>query len=133
MDPNLSVAVTEAFVQMFEKIHISCISLGQLVLHLNTAISDIEVDYLDIEKPIFINVLGHDKNKKYEFGTLTSFAYRWQKGTKWWLRPHVWKPCLVIPLLLATQMIHDTSICTVNSDTPFPRCIAQALLYTSHY
>ena len=32
MDPNLSVAVTEAFVQMFEKIHISCISLGQLVL-----------------------------------------------------------------------------------------------------
>ena len=44
--------------------------------HLNTAISDIEVDYLDIEKPIFINVPGHDKNKKYEFGTLTSFAYK---------------------------------------------------------
>lgn len=43
---------------------------------LRSAISDIEVDYLEFEKATRIAVPGHDSNKKYEFGCITSFAYK---------------------------------------------------------
>jgi valyl-tRNA synthetase len=77
MDANLSVAVNEAFVRMYEKgVIFRASRLVNWSSFLNTAISDIEVDYIDIEKPTMLNVPGHDKNKKYEFGTLTSFAYK---------------------------------------------------------
>jgi valyl-tRNA synthetase len=41
---------------------------------MRTAISDIEVDYIDIEQPIEIEVPGH--KGKYPFGYLTHFAYK---------------------------------------------------------
>lgn len=47
---------------------------------LKTALSDLEVEYLDIKEPTFLKVPGHDPNKKYEFGTLTEFSYK-IKGT----------------------------------------------------
>lgn len=43
---------------------------------LKTAISDIEIDYLDIEKKTFLPVPGHDPKKNYKFGVLWSFAYK---------------------------------------------------------
>ena len=78
MDPNLSIAVTEAFVQMYERGNIFRASrLVNWCSHLNTAISNIEVDKLEIEdKPVKLKVPGHDPNKLYEFGTLTSFSYK---------------------------------------------------------
>jgi len=42
---------------------------------LNTALSDLEVEYEDIEKPTRIKVPNHTKNT-YEFGYLTEFAYK---------------------------------------------------------
>ncbi len=42
---------------------------------LKTALSDLEVEYIDLKGPTFLKVPGHDPNKKYEFGTLTEFAY----------------------------------------------------------
>lgn len=42
---------------------------------LKTAISDIEVEFQDIEKPISVSVPGHS-GSNYEFGWLTHFAYR---------------------------------------------------------
>ena len=41
---------------------------------MGTALSDIEVDYMDIEKPIEIEVPGH--SQKVQFGWLTKFAYK---------------------------------------------------------
>ena len=41
---------------------------------LNTAISDIEVDHIQIEKPTKMRVPGHQG--EYEFGVLTEFAYK---------------------------------------------------------
>jgi valyl-tRNA synthetase len=43
---------------------------------LATAIADIEVDYLELEGPTKIRVPGHAAEKLYEFGVLTSFAYK---------------------------------------------------------
>lgn len=41
---------------------------------LKTAISDIEVEYQDIDKPTLLTVPNHQG--KYEFGVLISFAYQ---------------------------------------------------------
>lgn len=47
---------------------------------LRTALSDLEVEHIDIPGPTWLKVPGHDQNKKYEFGVLTHFTYR-IKGT----------------------------------------------------
>lgn len=47
---------------------------------LKTALSDLEVEFIDLDGPTLLKVPGHDPNGKYEFGTLTEFAYK-IKGT----------------------------------------------------
>jgi valyl-tRNA synthetase len=77
MDSNLSKAVTEAFVRFHQDgllyrdtrlINWSCA--------LQSAISEIEVDYIDLEGKTFLAVPNHKLKDKYEFGTITSFAYK---------------------------------------------------------
>lgn len=76
MDENCTRAVRQAFCQLWDEglvyratrmINWSC--------KLKTALSEIEVDYMDIDKRTKLAVPGHDPNRKYEFGVLTSFAY----------------------------------------------------------
>ena len=73
MDPMLSKAVTEAFVRLHEKkLMYRASRLVNWSCALKSAISDLEVDYVDIE--------GVTKRKvpncgEYEFGTFTEFAY----------------------------------------------------------
>eukprot|EP01038_Epipyxis_sp_PR26KG_P012499 gene12499-16767_t len=77
MDSNLSRAVTEAFVRFHKDgllyrdtrlINWSCA--------LQSAISEIEVDYIDVEERTFLSVPNHKLKDKYEFGMITSFAYK---------------------------------------------------------
>jgi len=83
MDERLTKAVKEAFVRFHKDglvfrenrlVNWSC--------SLNTAISEIEVDYIELKGRTMMPVPGHtgppgkdDKNWKYEFGVITSFAY----------------------------------------------------------
>ncbi|KAL4154649.1 hypothetical protein PRNP1_006766 [Phytophthora ramorum] len=76
MDDNCSRAVRHAFCQLWEDglvyratrmINWSC--------KLKTALSEIEVDYIDIDKRTKLAVPGHNPERKYEFGVLTSFGY----------------------------------------------------------
>ena len=81
MDEQNSKAVTEAFVQMFEKgLIYRDTRIVNWSSNLRTALSDLEVEYTDLTGPTWLQVPGHDPNKKYEFGTLTEFAYK-LKGT----------------------------------------------------
>jgi len=81
MDDMLSKAVVEAFNQFYEKgLLYRADRLGNWSCALKSAISDIEVDYIELEGRTFLEVKTHkgnpnDPNGKYEFGTLTSFAY----------------------------------------------------------
>ncbi len=77
MDANLSRAVTEAFVRFHEDgllyrdtrlINWSCA--------LQSALSDIEVDFIDLKGRTFLAVPNHKNQEKYEFGMITSFAYK---------------------------------------------------------
>jgi valyl-tRNA synthetase len=77
MDDGLSAAVTEAFCRMHEKgLIYRDTRLVNWCCALNSAISDIEVDALEIDQPTRRSVPGHDPSKKYEFGTIISFSYR---------------------------------------------------------
>lgn len=76
MDENVTKAVVECFNTLWEDgliyratrmINWSC--------KLKTALSEIEVDYIDIEKRTKLAVPGHNPEYKYEFGVLTSFGY----------------------------------------------------------
>lgn len=77
MDAKLSKAVLEAFVTFHQNgliyrdtrlINWSCA--------LESALSDIEVDYIDLEGRTFLAVPNHKAKEKYEFGMITSFAYK---------------------------------------------------------
>jgi len=75
MDERLSKSVTEAFVLLYEK---GLIYREDRLVNwdctLTTAISNIEVEYKEIEKKTKLSVAQREK-KKYEFGALVSFAY----------------------------------------------------------
>jgi valyl-tRNA synthetase len=81
MDEKCSKAVVEAFNRFHEKgILYRANRLGNWSCALKSAISDIEVDYIDLEGRTFLEVKTHKGNDKdpkgrYEFGMLTSFAY----------------------------------------------------------
>ena len=77
MDSNLSAAVTEAFVRFHEDgLLYRDTRLVNWSCALRSAISDIEVDHIDLEGRTFLPVPGHKLQDKYEFGMITSFAYK---------------------------------------------------------
>lgn len=75
MDPKLCKAVTEAFVRLHEDGSIYRSSrLVNWSCTLRSAISDIEVDKIDIPGRTFFAIPGYDE--KVEFGVLVKFAYK---------------------------------------------------------
>ncbi|CAD7088868.1 unnamed protein product [Hermetia illucens] len=75
MDPKLCKAVTEAFVRLHEDGSIYRSSrLVNWSCALRSAISDIEVDKIDIPGRTFFSIPGYEE--KVEFGVLVKFAYR---------------------------------------------------------
>jgi valyl-tRNA synthetase len=81
MDDMLCKAVVEAFNVFYERgLLYRANRLGNWSCALKSAISDIEVDYLELEGRTYLEVKTHkgnpnDPKGRYEFGTLTSFAY----------------------------------------------------------
>jgi valyl-tRNA synthetase len=81
MDEMLSKAVVEAFCQLHSKgLLYKAMRLGNWSCALKSAISDIEVDYIELTGRTYLEVKSHpgnphDPKGRYEFGTLTSFAY----------------------------------------------------------
>lgn len=81
MDDMCSKAVVEAFNRFHEDgLLYRAERLGNWSCALKSAISDIEVDYIELEGRTFLEVKTHKGNKsdpkgRYEFGVLTSFSY----------------------------------------------------------
>lgn len=79
MDEKRSKAVTEAFVRLYkEGLIYRDLRLVNWDCILRTAISDIEVDYVDIKERTLLKVPGYDH--PVEFGVLTSFSYPLEGG-----------------------------------------------------
>ncbi|KAH7123561.1 valyl-tRNA synthetase-like protein [Dendryphion nanum] len=74
LDENLTVAVTETFVQLHEEGYIYRSNrLVNWCTQLNTALSNLEVDNKEISGRTLLDVPGYER--KVEFGVLTSFKY----------------------------------------------------------
>ncbi|CAI0442038.1 unnamed protein product [Linum tenue] len=74
MDEKRSRAITEEFVRLYEEgLIYRDLRLVNWDCTLRTAISDIEVDYMDIKERTKLKVPGYEKEA--EFGLLTLFAY----------------------------------------------------------
>jgi valyl-tRNA synthetase len=87
---------------------------------LKTALSDLEVEYMDLNGPTLLKVPNHDPNKQYEFGTLTEFAYK-IKGTG--------KEIVVATTRLET-MLGDVAVAVHPED---PRYKVNINLFNHHY
>lgn len=76
MDPDLCNAVQEAFIRLHDEgIIYRENRLVNWCTSLKTALSNLEVENVEIDGRTLRSVPDHDANKKYEFGMLTSFAY----------------------------------------------------------
>ena len=110
MDANLSRAVTEAFCKFHES---GIIYRSKRLIHwscaLQSAISEIEVDYLDLEGKTFLAVPNHTLKATYEFGTITSFAYKVDGSTT--------GEELVVATTRLETMLGDTAV-AVHPDDP---------------
>jgi len=74
MDPNMNVAVKEAFVQLYDqKLIYRANRLVNWSCALNSAISDIEVDKKEVTGRTVLSVPGYDQ--KIEFGVIVHFSY----------------------------------------------------------
>lgn len=79
MDEQRSGAVTETFVRLYkEGLIYRDIRLVNWDCTLRTAISDIEVDHVDLKAETFLEVPGY--SNPVQFGVLTSFAYPLEEG-----------------------------------------------------
>jgi valyl-tRNA synthetase len=106
MDEKRSKAVIEAFVRLYkEGLIYRDLRLVNWDCILRTAISDIEVDYLDIKERTLLKVPGYEK--PVEFGVLTSFAYPLEGGLGE----------IVVATTRVETMLGDTAI-AIHPDDP---------------
>ena len=125
MDANLSRAVTEAFCRFHEKgllyrdtrlINWSCA--------LQSAISEIEVDYIDLEGRTFLAVPNHKEKATYEFGMITSFAYKVYNAEN----PNSTEEIVVATTRLET-MLGDTAVAVHPDDTRYTHLHGKFLIH----
>ena len=122
MDSNLSRAVTEAFVRFHEDgllyrdtrlINWSCA--------LQSAISEIEVDYIDLEGKTFLPVPNHKLKDKYEFGMITSFAYKVADSTT--------NEEIVVATTRLETMLGDTAVAVHPADPRYQHLHGKYLIH----
>ncbi|KAL7003273.1 Valine--tRNA ligase, mitochondrial 1 [Sarracenia purpurea var. burkii] len=105
MDEKRSKAVTEAFVRLYnEHLIYRDLRLVNWDCILRTAISDIEVDYLDIKERTLLKIPGY--KMPVEFGVLTSFAYPLEELGE-----------IVVATTRVETMLGDTAI-AIHPDDP---------------
>ncbi|ESK83669.1 valine-trna ligase [Moniliophthora roreri MCA 2997] len=76
MSPSLSKAVIETFCRLHEDgIIYRANRLVNWCVRLNTTLSNLEVDQMELTGRTLLNVPGYDAKERFEFGVITSFAY----------------------------------------------------------
>ncbi|XP_011864284.1 PREDICTED: valine--tRNA ligase [Vollenhovia emeryi] len=118
MDPKLCKAVTEAFVRLHDQgIIYRSNRLVNWSCALKSAISDIEVDKVELNGRTLLSIPGYEK--KVEFGVLVSFAYL--------LLDSVDK--IIVATTRIETMLGDTAIAVHPKDSRYARYIGK---YVQH-
>lgn len=112
MDEKLSKAVTEAFCRMHAKGKIyRAKRLVNWCCHLRTALSNIEVDDLELKGKTMLSVPGSDK--KYPFGIFQKFAYK--------IADHPDDEELVVATTRLETMLGDTAVAIHPTDARYAK------------
>lgn len=110
----------EAFVRLHEKgliyranrlVNWSCV--------LKTAISDVEVEYIEIKEKTMMKIPGHDDDKEYEFGTLTKFAYKIKNSNEE----------IIVATTRIETMLGDTAIAVNSKDPRYQHLIGKEIIH----
>jgi valyl-tRNA synthetase len=118
MDEPRNKAVNEAFARLYEMgVIYRANRLVNWSCSLRTAISDIEVNYEEINKPTKFQVPGHPS--WYEFGTLTEFAYKTKDGTDE----------IVVATTRIETMLGDTAVAVHPDDKRYQHLIGKELVH----
>ncbi|KAJ3247662.1 hypothetical protein HDU78_003468 [Chytriomyces hyalinus] len=120
MDPGPSDAVAEAFVRLHEEgIIYRENRLVNWCTKLKTAISNLEVENLELEGSKFLSVPDHDPTKKYEFGVIISFAYQLE-GTN---------EEIVVATTRLETMLGDTAIAVNPTDARYKDKVGKFVIH----
>jgi valyl-tRNA synthetase len=122
LDERLSRAVVEAFVRLSRsgKIYRGT-RLVNWSCKLRTAISDIEVDTVELTKKTKMKIPGHNPDKLYEFGALWEFAYRVKGGAE--------GEELVVATTRPETMLGDVAVAVHPKDTRYQHLIGKELVH----
>ena len=118
MDDKLSKAVTEAFVKMYESGRIfRATRLVNWSCSLESAISNIEVEHVELEKRKKLSVPGY--KEQVMFGGITSFAYK-VKGSD---------EEIVVATTRPETMLGDTAVAVHPDDSRYKHLIGKELIH----
>lgn len=120
MDDMLSAAVKEAFLRMHKKGRI--FRANRMVNYsctLRTAISNIEVEPLDIDEPVMRKVPGYDK--PVEFGVLHEFGYK--------VKNHPELPPLIVATTRIETMLGDVAVAVHPADKRYTKYHGKELIH----
>ncbi|KAJ3144539.1 hypothetical protein HK101_002653 [Irineochytrium annulatum] len=116
MDPGPSKAVTEAFVRLHDEgIIFRANRLVNWCTKLKTAISNLEVENMELEGRTMLSVPDHDPAKKYEFGVIISFAYKIENS----------KDEIVVATTRIETMLGDTAIAVHPQDERYKHLVGK--------
>eukprot|EP01084_Bolivina_argentea_P051736 95164_1 len=108
MDDKLSRAVTEAFVRLYEANYIYRDNrLCHWSCSLQSAISDVEIDKIEIGKKTYLDVPGYAK--KIAFGIIHKFAYRVVDSDE----------CVIVATTRLETMLGDTAVAVHPEDARY--------------
>ena len=119
MDDERSKSVKEAFIQLYERgILYRAKRMVSWCCALQTAISDCELEDLELDKPTMLSIPHHDG--KYEFGVLIDFAYK--------LKNHPDKEIIVSTTRIET-MLGDTAVAVHPDDDRYKSLVGEELVH----
>lgn len=122
MDDSRSLAVKEAFVQLHDR---EILYRAERIVHwccaLKTAISDVEIDELELDGPTMLSVPLH--KGKYEFGVMVDFAYR--------LKEDPTQEIIVSTTRIET-MLADVAVAVHPDDKRYKHLIGKELIHPFH-
>lgn len=118
MDDDRNTSVNEAFCRLYEMgVIYRANRLVNWSCSLKTAISDMEVNYEDVNKPTKFSVPNHPS--KYEFGTLTEFAYKVKDSDEE----------IVVATTRIETMLGDTAVAVHPEDPRYKHLIGKELIH----
>ncbi|KAJ3222101.1 hypothetical protein HK099_002716, partial [Clydaea vesicula] len=120
MDPKMCKAVNETFVQLHkEGIIYRENRLVNWCTKLRTALSNLEVENVELEGKTLLSLPDHDPKKKYEFGVIISFAYQVENSNE----------KIVVATTRIETMLGDTGVIVNPKDTRYQHLVGKNVIH----